>query len=169
MVSTHFFYWNFQFFRGLIKIPFFNQSKNFLIAFSGGQDSLNLLILWMNLHPVSLKRRNASIWCNHLWKQDDFYLFRYSLQINFILNKPFFYSICFKKIFDEHKARDFRYNSFLRVSNYSLFEYICIAHTLDDLIETFFMNLLRGSGKYGLQISQVFQIFSNYKYFQNFY
>nr|YP_009514410.1 hypothetical protein [Caulerpa lentillifera]AXG75891.1 hypothetical protein [Caulerpa lentillifera]QKS32298.1 hypothetical protein [Caulerpa lentillifera]QUV75700.1 tRNA(Ile)-lysidine synthase [Caulerpa lentillifera] len=136
-----------------------------LIAFSGGQDSTNLIILWTNLN---YSRRNSCVWCNHLWKKEDFYLFRHSFQISFILYKPFLSTIFFSKVFGEQKARKNRYNSFLRICNYSYFDSLLTGHTQNDQIETFFINLFRGSGKFGLHILPSSQIFLNSQCSQNF-
>lgn len=176
---------------------------NCLIAFSGGQDSINLVILWKNLvafsapHPAessganqghpfpspaapailpwkiqrdrALNNQPSIIWCNHMWKTPDFYLFRHSFQISFLFNQRFFYTIFFSKYFSEKKARKWRYFSFLRVARYSGYDSVLTAHTQSDSIETFFINLFRGSGPFGLQTLRNFQIFLNYECSQTFY
>ena len=158
---------------------------NCLIAFSGGQDSINLVILWKNLldedgasygglgwedpHSLALKNQPSIIWCNHIWKIPDFYLFRHSFQISFLFNQRLFYTIFFSKYFSEKKARKWRYFSFLRVARYSGYESVLTAHTQSDSIETFFINLFRGSGQFGLQTLRNLQIFLNYECSQTFY
>jgi len=47
-------------------------------------------------------------------------------------------------------ARDARYRWFKKLKNEYHFDYIVTAHHLDDSIETFFINLLRGTGLKGL-------------------
>ena len=160
--------------------------RNCLIAFSGGQDSINLVILWKNLlaqppwarhgglgwgdpHSLALKNKPSIIWCNHIWKTPDFYLFRHSFQISFLFNQRFFYTIFFSKYFSEKKARKWRYFSFLRVTRYSSYDSVLTAHTQSDSIETFFINLFRGSGQFGLQTLRNLQIFFNYECSQTFY
>jgi len=160
---------------------------NCLIAFSGGQDSINLVILWKNLlgQPLpwashsrsgwgalprlSLKKKPSIIWCHHIWKTSDFYLFRHSFQISFLFNQRFFYTISFSKYFSEKKARKWRYFAFLRVARYSGHDSVLTAHTQNDSIETFFINLFRGSGQFGLQTLRNLQIFLNYECSQTFY
>ncbi|MFY2490913.1 ATP-binding protein, partial [Escherichia coli] len=44
----------------------------------------------------------------------------------------FFSTIFFSKIFGEQKARKKRYNSFLRICNYSYFDSLLTAHTQND-------------------------------------
>ena len=160
---------------------------NCLIAFSGGQDSINLVVLWKNLldppllwasygrlgwdepHLLSLKNKPSIIWCHHIWKTADFYLFRHSFQISFLFNQRFFYTIFFSKYFSEKKARKWRYFSLLRVARYSGSDSVLTAHTQNDSIETFFMNLFRGSGLFGLQNLRNLQIFLNDECSQTFY
>ena len=158
MTISHF--WSKQFGYNSSRVP-----ESDLIAFSGGQDSTNLIILWTNLNSY---RRNSCVWCNHLWKKEDFYLFRHSFQISFLLCKPFLCTLFFSKILGEQKARKNRYNSFFRIYNYSYFNFLLTGHTQNDQIETFFINLFRGSGKFGLQILRDSQIFLNSQYLQNF-
>ena len=139
---------------------------NCLISFSGGQDSINLLILWTNLLFSTVLN---ILWCHHVWKVKDFYLFRHTFQISFILHQRFFYTIFFSKYFSEQKARRFRYFSFLRIANYSGSKFVLTAHTQSDNIETFFIHLFRGSGKFGLKILRKSQNFFADECSQKFY
>lgn len=50
----------------------------------------------------------------------------------------------------EEQLRDFRYDVFEKERRNNDFDYIAVGHTLDDKVETFFMNLIRGSGTKGL-------------------
>lgn len=140
--------------------------SKYLITFSGGQDSTNLIILWMN---ISRFRKSVCLCCNHLWKKQDFYLFRHSLQISFILHKPFLYTLFFSKIYGEQNSRKNRYKSFLRIADYSSCDFIVTAHTRNDQIETFFINLFRGSGKFGLQGFRNHQFLFYYEWASSFF
>lgn len=69
---------------------------------------------------------------------------------------------CFSTTFDTHKyaqekgistqmaARDLRYNWFEFLMKKHSFDYLAIAHNLNDSVETFFINTLRGTGIQGL-------------------
>ncbi|HWY99115.1 MAG TPA: tRNA lysidine(34) synthetase TilS, partial [Bacteroidia bacterium] len=62
------------------------------------------------------------------------------------------------KVSVQMAARDLRYNWFKEVIAKNKYNYIAIAHHSDDAIETFFINLLRGTGIAGLHgISSVHQ------------
>ena len=142
---------------------------NCLIAFSGGQDSINLFILWINLfNRIEITNTISIIWCHHFWKKKDFYLLRHTFQMSFFFNQTFFYTFFFSKNLSEQKARHFRYCSLTRIAYYSKKTQIFTAHTQNDIIETFFINLFRGSGKIGLHALRDSQIFFNINYFQNF-
>ena len=47
-------------------------------------------------------------------------------------------------------ARDLRYKWFEEIRSKNNFSYIALAHHQDDIIETFFINLIRGTGISGL-------------------
>lgn len=142
---------------------FTNLNHGYIFSFSGGQDSINLFILWKQKNF-----KNKIFWCHHLWKKNDFYLFRHSFQMSFFFKQRFFYTLFFSKNFTEQKARKFRYFSVLRVAQYSHSKYILTGHTQFDNIETFFLNLFRGSGKFGLQGLRQFQNLVTNEFSQKF-
>ena len=111
---------------------------------------------------------NAIVWCNHLWKIQQFYLLRHCFQINRFFGQRFFFTIFCSKSFSEKKARNHRYYLFSRIGIYSQSEILFTAHTQNDNIETFFFNLFRGSGKFGLQILRDWRILLNNEYSQKF-
>ena len=55
------------------------------------------------------------------------------------------------KVSIQMAARDLRYEWMKRIAKEKHYDYIATAHHLDDSIETFFINLLRGTGITGLQ------------------
>ena len=139
-------------------------NKNCLISFSGGQDSISFIILWINfwiLENNEPSKLNGSgfVWCHHLWKKQDFFLLRHSYQIYFFFNQRFFFTIFFSRNFKEQEARNFRYHCFYRILKYAYFSSLITVHTKTDKIETFFLHLFRGSGPIGLQNIRSYQIF----------
>jgi len=143
--------------------------KNFIISFSGGQDSINLFIILTTVKTIKNTSKNSTFWCNHLWKKDDFYLLQHCLKLNFFFKNQFFYTIFFSKHYYENKARKNRYKILFRVADYSKSEYVLTGHNKNDNIETFFLNLFRGSGKLGLNSIKKSQILLKVYYYQSFY
>jgi tRNA(Ile)-lysidine synthase len=56
-----------------------------------------------------------------------------------------------KKISVQMAARELRYQWFEKIANKEKYDFIATAHHSDDSIETFFINILRGTGIAGLQ------------------
>ena len=121
----------------------------FLIAFSGGQDSLFLIILMLQfIHQFN--SYFGLIYCNHLWHLSNLYKLSHLLKIDFIINKSLFFSITSKKYFTEKKARIWRYSITYRVSQFYNYPVIFTGHTLTDQAETLLLNLFRSSSKDGV-------------------
>lgn len=152
-------------FNNLYKIS----NKNFIISFSAGQDSINLFIFLNMFKNIKNASNNSIFWCNHLWKKEDFYLLKHCLKLNFIFKNQFFYAIFFSKQYYENNARKNRYKILFRIIDYSKSEYILTGHNKNDNVETFFLNLFRGSGKLGLNSIKNSQILLKTYYYQNFY
>jgi tRNA(Ile)-lysidine synthase len=73
-------------------------------------------------------------------------------------NTPFYSTNFDTKKYAEEKgisiqmaARDLRYNWFEKIRKENNFDYIAIAHNKDDIVETFLINLTRGTGIKGLK------------------
>lgn len=143
--------------------------KKFLLAFSGGQDSINLLFIWFKIVNYSNKIFIGIIWCNHLWKFENLILFKYNLRISFILNLSFNYTIILKPNLNEQKARFWRYKLFKRITIFYNYHNIVTAHCLSDQLETFFINLFRGSANIGLLAYKDFNLLKTYNYNEIFY
>ncbi|MDX1829400.1 MAG: tRNA lysidine(34) synthetase TilS [Lutibacter sp.] len=133
-------------------LPFL-MDKKLLITISGGIDSVVLTYL---LHKLKLNISLAH--CNFkLRGKDSFKDADFVKDISESLNIPFF-TIEFEtlKYAEENKisiqmaARDLRYNWFQKISTEQNFDYILTAHHLDDVLETFLINLTRGTGLNGL-------------------
>ncbi len=130
-------------------------SERILIAVSGGLDSVVLLDLFNKYNMNDL----AIVHCNFQLRGKDS-----DDDEKFVKQLAKFYGLpIFCKRFDtksEQKtskqstqmaARNLRYAYFSELLKKENFDYVAVAHHADDQIETFFINLLRGSGVKGLR------------------
>ncbi len=131
----------------------FLTKKKLLIACSGGLDSVVLTHLMKQLNfEMALAHCNFSLRGK---ESDGDEMFVIGLAKN--LEIPVFAeTFDTKKFSKEHKistqmaARDLRYNWFSEFLRDFKFDYLLTAHHLDDDLETFFINLSRGTGLNGL-------------------
>lgn len=134
------------------KFSFLKKSK-ILVAVSGGVDSVVLAHLLS-----SLKLDCAIAHCNFLLRgkesdEDAHFVSNLAHQLNLKCHRKEFDTKQHaekKRISIQMAARQLRYNWFLELINDHNYEYVLTAHHADDHIETFFINLSRGSGLEGL-------------------
>ncbi len=125
------------------------KNQKYLLAFSGGIDSVVLAFV---LHQLNLDFALAH--CNFKLRgiesdKDQFFVENFARQ-NHI---PLFVKTCDLSQTTENTqltARNARYDWFKQLKIQHSFDYILTAHHLNDSIETFFINLLRGTGLNGL-------------------
>ncbi len=127
-------------------------NSNFVIALSGGPDSLALLYLAKNFvkknnlkfvavsidHKLRLDSSKEIEWIRKIMRKE---------KVSFVSKKVT------KKISSSNTlstARKYRYELLTDVCKKNKFKYLLTAHHLDDEIETFLMRLIRGSGIKGL-------------------
>lgn len=131
----------------------FTKDDKLLVAVSGGVDSIVLLHLLVRLgYDCSVAHCNF-----HLRGDESDRDFKFVKQFTFTYNLPFF-SIDFdtKRYALEHHlsiemaARQLRYEWFQTLINGNSFACVVVAHHADDAVETFFINLIRGTGIHGL-------------------
>ena len=118
------------------------------VAYSGGPDSTSLLLILRKLYPDT-----AAIYVNHNLRQDS------------EDEEKFVRQFCAKHTIELHveqmhwkkrpagleeEARKRRYRHFEKVAKQVGFSRIALAHHQDDLVETFLLRLLRGTGPRGL-------------------
>lgn len=132
--------------------PFFKERK-LLIAISGGLDSVVLTHLCHELKlNVALAHCNFNLRGNESDADEDFVL---QLAENLDL-EVFIESFDTQEYSHEHKlsiqmaARELRYHWFQELSEQLKFDCILTAHHADDNLETFLINLSRGTGLDGL-------------------
>jgi len=133
-------------------LPFL-KDKKLLIAISGGIDSVVLATLFYKLnYSISLAHCNFSLRGKESNKDEDFVKAlgeRYQLPT---------YSIKFETekyankngISTQMAARELRYTWFRSLREQHKFDFVLTAHHKDDVIETFLINLTRGTGIDGL-------------------
>ncbi|MGL4364439.1 MAG: tRNA lysidine(34) synthetase TilS [Bacteroidales bacterium] len=143
-----------RFQKNILEQGLLRPTEKVLVAVSGGLDSMCLLhLLYKSGYSLAVAH------CNFLLRADES-----------DADEAFVKSFCiqhnlpvFCKQFDAKKyaqqqgisiqesARNLRYEWFEQLANEQLFDKIAVAHTLSDSVETFFINLTRGTGLRGLR------------------
>ena len=134
------------------KISSLKHSK-FLIALSGGVDSMVLANLFLkNNLSFSVAHCNFNLRAKES-DDDEKFIFDWSTEneIDCYISKFNTTDYCKKNNFGiQEGARNLRYEWFNELKNLHDFDYIVTAHHLDDQIETYLINSMRGSGLNGL-------------------
>jgi len=143
-----------QFLDFIKKENLFIAKDKILITVSGGIDSIVMCDLF---HKANFSFGIAHCNFNLRRKEsDDDEQFVKSLakKYNVLFHKKSLHTSSFakrKKISIQMAARDLRYEWLKRLAKEKKYDLIATAHHLDDSIETFFINILRGTGIAGLQ------------------
>ena len=139
------------------------KKKIFLVALSGGPDSLALTAL-TKAYSYNNKCKIYYVLIDHNLRKNSSneaqavkkLLKRHKITLNILTNK--------KKIDKniQSKAREIRYNLLINFCKKKKIKTILTAHNLEDQVETFFIRLSRGSGLQGLSsIKQINKINNN--------
>ena len=134
------------------KLKSLKQSK-FLIALSGGVDSMVLADLFnKNKLDFSIAHCNFKLRSKESDDDEDFVLnWCAKNKIQSYISRFNTTNYCKKnKIGVQEGARNLRYDWFYKLKDLYNFDYIVTAHHLDDQIETYLINSMRGSGLNGL-------------------
>lgn len=131
------------------------RDKKFLLAVSGGIDSMSMATLFHN-SPLKLTFGIANV--NFTLRGEDSYLDQALVRKWAEMNQVDFYTIDFEtakyakqnSISTQMAARELRYEWFYQLIDQYGYDYLSIAHNMDDSAETLFLNLLRGTGVKGL-------------------
>nr|YP_009051140.1 tRNA(Ile)-lysidine synthetase [Galdieria sulphuraria]AIG92582.1 tRNA(Ile)-lysidine synthetase [Galdieria sulphuraria] len=137
-----------KFYFTLKEIQLLNSNTCFILSISGGQDSLTLLKLIYDFADIYnwkilLVHFNHNIRCDS--RQNANLIKRLANKFNL---KYYLYN--YDGIFTEEKARLWRYSNLINLAINKKCSYILTAHTLNDKIETLFLNLFRGSSLQGI-------------------
>lgn len=125
-----------------------------LLAISGGIDSMVMLKLFseMNTYSFAIAHCNFQLRGNESREDQEF------VKEMAIQSKREFYTVNFdtlkyakeKGLSIQMAARELRYNWFSKLAEEHQWDRIAVAHNKDDIIETMFINLVRGTGIKGL-------------------
>ncbi len=130
-----------------------DKNRHYLVALSGGADSVALLRTMIMLHY-----RVEAAHCNfHLRGEesdrDEQFVIKLCKRHNIELHLAHFDTRMYAEthhVSIEMAARQLRYNYFGKLIHDMDFDAVCVAHHRDDNVETILMNLIRGTGIRGL-------------------
>lgn len=121
-----------------------------LVAVSGGQDSLCLLRLLLDLQP-KWGWTLAVAHCNHRWRLDADANAEYVQQLAESWQLPYYNATATQLAASEAVARQWRYQVLTEMALKGGYTSVITGHTASDRAETLVYNLVRGSGADGLQ------------------
>ena len=128
----------------------FERNQRLLVAVSGGQDSLCLIKLLLDLQ---------SKWgwdlgiahCDHRWRSDSEANAHHVENLAKTWDTSFYLETANEPINSEAAARNWRYQALSAIAQANNYQYIVTGHTASDRAETLLYNLIRGTGADGLQ------------------
>lgn len=136
--------------RTLRQRQLLGKHRHLLVAVSGGQDSLCLMKLLLDLQP-KWKWRLVIAHCNHRWFSDTG-IAEHVQQIAQTWNLPFYLKTAtLSPTETEAAAREWRYQALIEIAQERGFQDIVTGHTKSDLAETLLYKLIRGAGADGLR------------------
>lgn len=126
------------------------KQQRLLVAVSGGQDSLCLIRLLLDLQP-KWDWQIAIAHCNHRWRPDATANADYVRQLAQAWQLPYFEATAPELTKSEAAARQWRYQTLTEIAIEQNYAYVVTGHTASDRAETLLYNLIRGGGADGLQ------------------
>ncbi|WP_414544186.1 tRNA lysidine(34) synthetase TilS [Nostoc sp. CCY0012] len=128
----------------------FPQNQKLLVAVSGGQDSLCLIKLLLDLQHK--RGWNVSIaHCDHRWRADSEANANHVEKLAKSWGVSFYLETATQLLNSEAAARNWRYQALSAIAQKNNYHYIVTGHTASDRAETLLYNLMRGTGADGLQ------------------
>jgi tRNA(Ile)-lysidine synthase len=128
----------------------FAQKSRLLVAVSGGQDSLALIKLLVDLQP-KWRWDLAVVHFDHCWRDDSQANAQHVQKLIESWQIPFYLETATETISSEAAAREWRYETLSAIAFSHKYTHIVTGHTQSDRAETLLYNLIRGSGTDGLQ------------------
>ena len=128
----------------------FERDQRLLVAVSGGQDSLCLIKLLLDLQP-KWAWNLAIAHCDHCWREDSQANADHVENLARNWHIPFYLETAKEPVNSEATARNWRYHALTKIAQTHHYQYIITGHTASDRAETLLYNLIRGTGADGLQ------------------
>ncbi len=126
------------------------RNQKLLIAVSGGQDSLCLTQLMLDLQ-LKWGWHLGIAHCDHCWRDDSQANANHVKKLADKWGIPFYLETASESLTSEAAARDWRYQVMSAIAFSNNYQCIITGHTATDRAETLLYNLIRGSGADGLQ------------------
>ena len=137
------------------------QNKHLLIGVSGGLDSITLLHVLLSISPI-LKLKISVLHVCHGSKNKKQRAFQNKAlkvvqtfcqknQLKCYSNGPLSSQLPLPYFKNEAEMRAFRYQIFLKYFKKSQADFLALAHTAEDLLETQILRLIRGTGPEGIR------------------
>jgi tRNA(Ile)-lysidine synthase len=128
----------------------FERNQRLLVAVSGGQDSLCLIKLLLDLQP-KWGWDLAIAHCDHRWRPDSQANASHVESLAASWRISFYLQTATELINSEAAARNWRYQALCAIASGNHFNCIVTGHNQSDRAETLLYNLIRGTGADGLQ------------------
>lgn len=123
--------------------------KKFVCAFSGGQDSIFLVIFFIFLQTQ--KKIHLEIFFYHHFVQIlNFFSVWHAVRFHYLFHYPLLIGLSLDYLETENQARISRRKHFERILQFTDTSTLLLGHTATDKIETFLGNLQRGMGSQGM-------------------
>lgn len=127
----------------------FDTEKKFVCAFSGGQDSIFLVVLLIFL-KTQKKIHLETFYYHHFFQILNFFSVWHAVRFHYLFHHPLSIGLGLDFLASENQARIFRRKYFERTLQFTDTSTLLLGHTATDKIETFLGNLLRGVGSQGM-------------------
>ncbi|MEG4816560.1 tRNA lysidine(34) synthetase TilS [Microcoleus sp. K5-D4] len=135
--------------RTLLYRQILPSNQRLLVAVSGGQDSLCLIKLLLDLQP-KWGWDLAIVHCDHRWRSDSQASANHVEQLARNWGISYYLETASDIPKTEAAARKWRYQALTEIAIAHNYPYIVTGHTASDRAETLLYNLIRGSGADGL-------------------
>lgn len=126
------------------------RNQRLLVALSGGQDSLCLIKLLLDLQS-KWGWHLGIVHCDHRWRPDSQANANHVEALANTWQLPFYPATAEQLLNSEASARQWRYQAIATIAQTHRYPYVITGHTASDRAETLLYNLIRGSGADGLQ------------------